>query len=276
MYLGEFERLLFFGGPYSNLDALLALQQQAVIHNISPENVVCTGDIVAYCGQPKETIEAIREWGIHVVMGNCEESLAYKALDCSCGFSEGSACDRLSIEWFEYANQQITDEQRQWFAQLPRRLRLNINQYSVLVIHGSVTSINQFLFASDDDQLFEEQFEACHDDIIIAGHAGIPFNKVIGDRLWHNAGTIGLPANDGCTNTWYSILEFQHHTSNLRVNFYELHYDYLQAYRAMKLVGLENDYSSALKTGLWPSMDVLPDKEICQQGYKIQPESLVI
>ena len=34
-------------------------------------------------------------------------------------------------------------------------------------------------------------------DGVIGGHCGLPFTKVVGDRLWHNPGAIGMPANDG-------------------------------------------------------------------------------
>lgn len=65
---------------------------------IPPQQVICTGDLVAYCAHPQETVELIRDWGIHIVRGNCEESLASGALDCGCGFEEGSVCSTLSVE----------------------------------------------------------------------------------------------------------------------------------------------------------------------------------
>ena len=74
--LGNFTKpVLVFGGPYGNFQATVALLAQAAALNIDPENIICTGDVVAYCGEPAATVEAIRAAGIHVVMGNCEESL---------------------------------------------------------------------------------------------------------------------------------------------------------------------------------------------------------
>ncbi|MFT7386781.1 MAG: hypothetical protein ACI8VC_000016 [Candidatus Endobugula sp.] len=32
--------------------------------NIPPEQCICIGDIVAYCGQPAETVNFNREWGV--------------------------------------------------------------------------------------------------------------------------------------------------------------------------------------------------------------------
>ena len=47
-------KVLIFGGVYSNLQALEALQKTANALDIRPENIICTGDIVGYCAQPSE------------------------------------------------------------------------------------------------------------------------------------------------------------------------------------------------------------------------------
>ena len=105
--LGELTgKVLLFGGPYSNLEATEALIRAARDHGIAPENVICTGDVVAYCADPLATVEAIRDWGCHVVMGNCEESLGEASADCGCGFEKGSACDLLAVKWYAHANAQ--------------------------------------------------------------------------------------------------------------------------------------------------------------------------
>ena len=45
--------LLFFGGPYSNLEATEALLAEAVRLGIPPERIICTGDLAAYCDSSK-------------------------------------------------------------------------------------------------------------------------------------------------------------------------------------------------------------------------------
>ncbi|MFT6390289.1 MAG: hypothetical protein ACJAUP_003691 [Cellvibrionaceae bacterium] len=151
MNLGHFEKpLLLFGGSYSNLDTLIALKQKAELLGIASEHVICAGDIVAYCGQPHETVEYIRDWGIYVLMGNCEESFAIDA--DGCGFGEGTGCDLLSVEWFQFANRRLSEDQRAWFLKLPTSLIFILGERRVHVVHGSPTSINQFIFASTDTQ----------------------------------------------------------------------------------------------------------------------------
>jgi hypothetical protein len=59
--------LLVFGGPYSNLRALAALRARATALGVSASRTICTGDVVAYCAEPEETIAAMRDWGFLVV-----------------------------------------------------------------------------------------------------------------------------------------------------------------------------------------------------------------
>ncbi len=274
MHLGNFdEPMLLFGGSYSNLDALLALKQYADKHAIKAHNIICTGDIVAYCGQPFETTEAIRKWGIHVLMGNCEESFATNADDCGCGFNSGTSCDLLSVEWYQFANKNLSNEQRQWFADLPKKLSFNFLGNKINIVHGSVTSINQFLFSSSCDTLFEEQTRATNADIIIAGHSGIPFSKKINDKLWHNTGAIGMPANDGTSNTWFSVLSPEKN-STVKIENLALTYNHKQAAQAMQKSGLSDAYANALTTGLWPSMDVLTSEEKLKKGIAIHSHTI--
>jgi predicted phosphodiesterase len=127
---------LIFGGPYSNLQATEALLTEARRLGIPPERTICTGDVVAYCGDPRATAELVRDAGIHAVMGNCEESLAAAAGDCGCGFAPGSACERLSAAWFALADREIDPGLRRWMADLPRRIDIEIGERRLAVIHG--------------------------------------------------------------------------------------------------------------------------------------------
>src|SRR5262249_39571022 len=117
---------IVFGGPYGNLEATRALLDEATRLGIPPQRIVCTGDVVAYGADAAATGALVRTAGIHVVMGNCEESLAAQAPDCGCGYVPGSACDQLAAAWFAHADREPDAQARAWMAQLPRRLDLVI------------------------------------------------------------------------------------------------------------------------------------------------------
>src|SRR5437660_1227559 len=198
--------LLVFGGPYSNLEATQALLEQTARLKIPAERIVCTGDVVAYGADPAATVDLLRATRCHVVMGNCEERLAARAADCGCGFPAGSACERLSAAWFAYAANRLDADALTWMAGLPRRVDVDIGGYRLAIVHGGVQRINQFVFASTAAAIKHGELDKAGVDGVIAGHCGLPFTQAISARLWHNAGVVGLPANDGTTRVWYSVL----------------------------------------------------------------------
>jgi len=273
LLLGELNApLLLFGGPYSNLEATRALRGIAAELEIPPTQCICTGDLVAYCADPVDTVAEIRDWGVRVVMGNCEESLAAGADDCGCGFDQGSNCELLSGQWFSYASACIDSATRRWMAGLPRRLDFSLNGVRLMAVHGGVRQINRFLFASQPDVDFLQELSLPDVDGVIAGHSGIPFTRSFGDRLWHNAGAIGMPANDGTSQTWYSLLESPL-PGRLRISTRRLSYDASAAAAKMAAAGLTGGYDRALTTGLWPSLDMLPAAEKRATGTRLRCES---
>ena len=265
--------VLLFGGPYSNLAATKAMRAKAQALGIPAERTICTGDLVAYCGEPVETVELIREWGIPVVMGNCEESLAYDSSDCGCGFDEGSACSLLSVTWYRYATALINQDQRRWMAELPREISFRFASFSFKVIHASVSSINQFIFESDSIADKQAQIDLAESDIVIGGHSGIPFGQKTGRQAWLNSGVIGMPANDGTSEVWYMLLDEE--PDGFSASWHRLAYDFEQSQRSTREAGMF-EYSQALCDGLWPSMEILPEVERQQQGVRIQPRPLTV
>lgn len=260
---------LIFGGNYSNLEATRAVLAQARRLGIRPGNVVCTGDVIAYCADPLATVEVMRRAGVHVVMGNCEESLGQGSDGCGCGFEAGSSCDLLAAEWYAFASRMLDDDARAWMRTLPRRLDLEIAGRRLAVIHGGAQRINRYIFASTPPDIKREEIELTGCDGVLGGHCGLPFTEIVAGRLWHNAGAIGMPANDGTPRTWYSTIVPGH--GALRIEHHALDYDFAAAARKMRQAGLSERYALALQTGLWPSCDMLPAPERAQRGQALAP-----
>ncbi len=261
--------VLVFGGPYSNLEATKAVLARAGKLSIPCDRVICTGDVVAYGADPIGTVALVRDAGIHVVQGNCDESLAAGAADCGCGFPPGSACDRLSSAWFAYADRMLDSDARTWMGALPRRIDVELGGERLAIIHGGVDVINRFIFASTDPGSKWDDLNHAGVSGIIAGHCGIPFSQTINGRLWHNAGAVGMPANDGTPRVWFSIL--RPCEDGISIEHHAIAYEHSVAAAKMRDAGLPEDYAAALETGLWPSCDVLPFKEIRARGAAVEP-----
>ena len=266
-------RLLVFGGPYSNLEATMALKERASELAIPADHVICTGDVVAYCAEPAQTIDLIQEWGVHVVMGNCEETLAFNEPDCGCGFSADSSCATLAVTWYQFADRRVTFEQRRWMQELPRSIEFSVGPRSFKVVHGSLSSINEFIFASSDAQSKLAQIREADVDVVIGGHSGIPFGQRLDSSFWLNAGVIGMPANDGGAHGWYMLIDPD--ADSVEISWHQLHYDHLTSSQSTASAGME-EYGQALIDGRWPSVDILPPTESSQSGQPLYLPNLQI
>lgn len=258
--------LLVFGGPYSNLKATDALIEEAARLGLAPERVICTGDVVAYCAEPEATARRIADYGCHVIQGNCEQQLAAGAPDCACNFEEGSACDLLAKGWYPFANARMTAPMRAWMSELPATLKFEYGGLTFRVVHGGVADVSRWVFASDR-QILAEECEGSGADVAIAGHCGLPFITSVGNRTWFNPGVIGMPANDGTAEVWYGLIRATERGVSLSTH--RLAYDHVGASAAMRRYGYANGYARSLITGLWPSLDVLPDIERLHTGKRI-------
>ena len=249
--------ILIFGGAYSNLEATQALIDAARANRIPAEQCIFTGDSIAYCGNPSETLNLLRDFGCPMIKGNCEIELAANSDTCGCGFEAGSTCDLLSRGWYAFANQKVSSDQRQFMRSLPDHLIFTHCGKRYIVLHGGFSRVSQFLFPTTPDKDFinvinEVEHELNRFDGVIAGHSGIPFHKFIEGVTWFNSGTIGMPAHNGTSATSYEILDAGSFT------IHDLSYDHQTAQNVMINAGLDQGYQTALETGYWPSEEVLP------------------
>ncbi|TXC82078.1 metallophosphoesterase family protein [Luteibaculum oceani] len=260
-------RLLVFGGVYSNLEALNALQEFAAFNGFSPNEIICTGDIVGYCANPKESLETVAKWGIHSIAGNVELQLKNNEDDCGCDFDENSRCDVFSKQWYPFAKERIGENELEFIGQLPEFLKFEFGGINYAVVHGSYFNTSEFIFKSTPWTAKARNFEALEADCILSGHGGIPFYDFNDNKAWINAGVIGMPANDGTTKTWCCVLETTY--KDLSVQFHQLKYDNVLAAEKMRKEKLPEAYAKTLETGIWDNCDILPPAETELQGKKL-------
>lgn len=249
--------VLLFGGAYSNAQALDALMAAALVKAIPPSNCIFTGDVVAYGADALACSERLVEFGCPAILGNCEQQLLDGAADCGCGFEKGTACDVASKTWFDHATKQIGPRAPLLWGDTPDWLTFTHAAKRFAVIHGGANDVARFIWPSDDLAVFKSEIADIEAriggiDAVITGHSGIQFEKSVANKTWINAGVIGMPPHDGRADTRYAVL------SDDGVRFHSLPYDAEGAATAMERAGLTQGYETGIRSGIWPSEDVLP------------------
>lgn len=242
--------------------------------NLIPHQVICTGDTVAYCAQPQETVAALREWGIHVIAGNVEIQLFTGEDSCGCGFGIGSACDFLSQRWYAYTRENLSFDSLEWMGTLPKFLQFEMGGRKILIVHGGPDHISEHIFRSTPWENKQRQIDKAGVDIIIGGHCGLPFIDGHWDKAWINAGVIGMPANDGTPRVWYLVLSEEQ--TGLSCELCSMEYEFESTARRMEQAGLPDEYVKNIRDGLWPDMNQLPDPEKKLQGIPLSFNSIVL
>lgn len=260
-------KVLIFGGVYSNLQALEALIAVASSEGIPPENCICTGDIIGYCAQPEETIQAFKQWNPMSIVGNVEIQLRDDENDCGCDFKEGSRCDSFSQQWYPYAKSLLSEDALNYLKTIPDHIKFNFEGKDFAVVHGSYFNVSDFIFKSTSWKSKQPNFEILQSDVIIAGHSGLPFFHKNNDQLWLNPGVIGMPANDGNTNVWYAILDDKNEPFDFE--FRKLKYNHILTNKLMTNGLLPESYAKTIITGIWDNMEILPETERQLQGKSI-------
>ncbi len=267
------EPLLICGGAYGNLEALEALLMRAADHGIPTNRMIHTGDVVAYCADARATAEKIKQLGVLSIRGNVEDQLAEDADDCACGFEQGSACDVLARNWYAHARGQMTPELSAWMAALPGHLTFSMSGKRVRVVHGAPGLVNRFIWESLPSADYAGEIGQACADVVIAGHTGLPFTRTLPDgRVWHNSGGLGMVANDGTPRVWYAVMAPSR--NGPKFTHFALDYDHALTASKMRAAGLPEGYANALETGLWPSLDILPEKEKARTGQPIDLSEL--
>ncbi|MDA9789459.1 metallophosphoesterase family protein [Amylibacter sp.] len=254
--------ILLFGGICSNsaaLDALIAIARQ---RGIDPKNIICNGDVVAYCADAEACSRAVRALGCAVLSGNCEVQLANGGDDCGCGFDDGSVCSVLSRDWYSHAQNTVTLENKVWMGSLPERIVFTHAGKRCVVVHGGASDIAIFVWpVATDDQIRGEialvQSQVGAVDCVIAGHTGIAMDRVVDGVRWVNPGAVGMPPNDGDPRGAFAVMDGE------TVSFERLSYDFERTRQAMIEVGLTQGYETAITSGFWPSEDTLPEEMRC-------------
>ena len=265
--------VLIFGGVYSNREAFEALIAEAGRLSIPPGRMIHTGDIIAYGADPQACAAMLRDLGCPAIKGNVEQQLADGALDCGCGFGEGTGCDLLSARWYAFASTRVDQALCQWMGTMPDHIRFEMAGVSIRVVHGTPSSVNRFLYGPEPDADYLGELESLSEDLVIGGHSGFPFFRKFNPRGWLNTGAVGIPADDGTPRTWYAVLTPE--ADGVKIELEALTYDHPPAIAKLRAEGLPEPYAVAMQGGPVPNRDTLPAPLQARAGQELVFEPIL-
>lgn len=253
------QRIACFGGVYSNHLALAAAIQDARQRGV--DSIYCLGDFGGFGPHPNRALELLRDHGVHCIQGNYDNSIGNELDDCQCGYTDPRDNHFAQIS-YDYTLQHTDADHRAWMRSLPESLRLELGPYKLLLSHGSPRKMNEFLWESTTSTQFldslADRFDA---DVMLITHTGIKWQRELANhRRLVNVGVLGRPENDGATNVWYTVLEYN--ADRLSVEFVAVQYKHELLAAEMLAEQLPEEFVDTIRNGWWTTcLEILPSKE---------------
>jgi putative phosphoesterase len=240
-------RLAIFSDLHANLPATEVVAEH--IKQGGYDVVYCLGDIGGYASEPNETQAALMELRCPTVMGNYDKSVGNNGDDCGCQYVKPFDIEMSNVS-FRWTREHTSDENKAWLRELPREIRLEVEERSVLLCHGSPRSTVEYLFENRSDGYLRQFTPGGRDDakayVIVFGHTHVPYHRTVEGVHFINTGSVGRP-KDGDPRAGYCALtidEDQVTSEQIR-----LPYDVEATCSRLLAAGLPSYFADYLRTG---------------------------
>jgi putative phosphoesterase len=171
-------RLAFISDIHANLVAL-----QTVLQDIDKEavdQIICLGDIIDCGPQPEDVIRLLQDRNIECIAGNHDP------------LNEHPNNPQLrEIEvWTE---KQLSQESKDFLANLPSRRTLQVEQSKVLCVHGSPHRVTDQVLEDTPRETLESWTRNENFDIMVCGHTHVQALRNLDNKTLVNVGSVGMP-----------------------------------------------------------------------------------
>jgi putative phosphoesterase len=247
-------KIALFSDVHANLPALTAFFES--VDKRKPDMIYCLGDLVGYNIWPNEVIEEIRSRKIATIAGNHDLKVRKSYLE------EGKALKDLGKN---YAYEIVEPGGKAYLQSLPAHLRvefqLDNERLTLLMVHGSPKSINEYLLEEMEEQAITATLNDAGADILCFGHTHKPYHRVVsvsGESNTYykhaiNIGSVGKP-KDGDPKGCYVLLHIHENSSvlypeSIQIEFIRFEYDVETAAKAIENSPLPDEFAEMLRNG---------------------------
>jgi diadenosine tetraphosphatase ApaH/serine/threonine PP2A family protein phosphatase len=240
-------KIALLGDIHGNLEAFEAVL--ADLETVKPDRVICTGDIVGYCGNPRECLAIVREKRWPAVIGNWEQVVSPHGLVST---EEFNPFARASALW---TREVLTSEEREHLGGLPG----SIVEDGFQVVHGFTGADTwcRYLITRKDAR---DALDAADAPLVFLGHTHFPIVFFDGDEISSavgydfvlpdgtkavvNTGAVGQP-RDKDPRAAYCTYD----TETRRIALHRVGYDFDKAAQKITDAGLPEILATRLTIG---------------------------
>lgn len=179
-----------------NLPALEAVLEE--VERERPDAVVVGGDMVTG-PMPSETLNRLR--GLehaHFLRGNADRGV----VEVKRGEGPEGLPDDV-VDALAWTAEQLSDEQINFLADLPQTITLDIDGLGrVCFCHATPRDDNELFTERTPDETVAEMLAGTTEATIVCGHTHMQFDRRAGRWRVINAGSVGVPWDDGPEPRW--------------------------------------------------------------------------
>lgn len=243
-------RIAIFGDIHGNIQAARTVLED--IDSAGVDRLYCLGDLIGYGASPNEVIDLVRERDIPTIMGNYDDGVGSGRDDCGGAYRDAGERERgqASLMW---TRAQVDAERKAWLRSLLPEIRVEAHGHRIRLVHGSPRRMNEYLFEDRDERSLERIAAVADCDVLVFGHTHIPWDRIINDVRFINAGSVGKP-KDGDPRAGWLLLEVT--PESVVATMQRVNYGIATAAAAIRAAdGLPDHFAADTKTGGMPTSD---------------------
>jgi putative phosphoesterase len=262
------------GDVHANFPALRAVLADAKERGATM--ILNAGDLVGYGPYPEEVIDMVRSWGVTSITGNYDQSLLARWW-----VSEENSLERSDLDWdadskdtiifqlkrevSKWTYDALSAESREYLKHLPERIQTTLHGRRLLLVHGSPSSITEYITSETPKTRLSEIANSSDADIIVSGHTHMPFVKEVDQVLFINTGSVGR-SEGGDPRACYALISCEAE-NKLVVEHIRVSYDIDEMVAKMEEYEFPKLYIRAIREGRCP--DLLPDTGKCDTQHHV-------
>ena len=234
-------KVALIGDIHANLPALEAVL--AHMENKRVDAVWNVGDWVGYGAFPDEVVKRLWHNEVVSIRGNYDSKVLKFPKK-----KKKWRKKKIPHKWlaFKWAYEHLSPEARDYLAELPKEIRLEVAGKRVLITHGSPESAEEHVTPETAVERMRELAAISDADLIIFGHSHVPFARLVGKVWFINPGSVGRQ-DDGDPRASYAVLNFA--PASPEVSHYRVAYDLQRTVAAIRENGLPEAFAQMMVRG---------------------------